>query len=167
MMTGTIATRWARTREVITSWRDATLFVRMIGWSVLLAGLKHAVPLPALVRMMAGRARAARGDVSIDRIATLARWACRVTQASAHGRCLERGLMTFRYLTAAGVPSCLVVGMSASDINGSRGHAWIQIGDVVVGEPVSDVSGFTRVMAFDVNGLASSETLAGRPVATR
>jgi hypothetical protein len=143
---------------------DVTLFVRMVGWSVALRGLKHVMPLPALVRLV-HRRPVARRELPRDadeRITTFARWACAAARLSREGNCLERGLVTYRYLSGFDRAPSLVVGACFDQPDEVlRGHAWVQLGGRVVGEAPSAVERFTPVMSFDARGRLTSSD--GRP----
>jgi Transglutaminase-like superfamily len=149
--------------------RDVSLLIRMGLWSIALHVLKHAVPLPVLVRMIrlppsgtyAGLEDAERVH---EQIATLARWACRATRWSRRGRCLEQGLVTYRYLSQLDADPYLMVGVRSEDgTRGSRGHAWVEAGGRVIGEDDESVAPFTRILAFDPNG----DLLRDAPVTAR
>ena len=76
---------------------DVLLLIRMGLWATALHGLKYALPLPTLVRLMrlcpsASGTPTAGGD-ACEKVATFARWACRATRWSHRGRCLEQGLV--------------------------------------------------------------------------
>src|SRR5678816_3829901 len=102
MMATTVARGWiARARTEVTGLREVALVVRMSMWCGALRLLKHVVPLARLVALVRrepdGLPRIRREEA---RIVTLARWTSRLTLWSSHGTCLERALVTYRYLTA-------------------------------------------------------------------
>ena len=151
--------RSARFRRISREFRtvsDVTLFARMAGWSIALRVLKRVLPLPALVSLVRGEPTEfgpGRSEVAEERITTLARWACAATRLSREGNCLERGLITYRYLSGLNPGLSLVVGARPEGSEaGPRGHAWVQLGGRVVGEAPSAVVPFTRVLSFDAQG---------------
>jgi len=145
---------------------DLFLLARMTMWGAALRVLKYAVPLPALVRMMrssATRQPTANVGRECEKVAKLARWACRAPQRVRHGGCLERGLVAYRYLSRLNVDPCLMVGVRPEDRRGSRGHAWIEVGGRVIGEAQESIEPFTCIFAFDANGdLLQDEAIAVR-----
>ena len=161
-MTGALATM----RATIDTPGDLFLLARMTVWGAALRVLKHAVPLPALVRMMrlsASRQPPANVSRECEKVATLARWACRAPLRVRHGGCLERGLVAYRYLSRFNVDACLMVGVRPEDRSGSRGHAWIEVGGRLIGEAQESIEPFTCIFAFDANG----QLLEGGAVAAR
>ena len=85
--------------------------------------LKRAVPLPRLVRLMAGRrSPGPASDAVVVTTLRLARaYRRRVPGAD---NCLERSLLTYRYLLEAGASPALVCGVDRS-VAGVVGHAWV------------------------------------------
>ena len=156
-------------RTYVQTPRDVSLLIRMGLWSTALHALKYAAPLPLLVRLMrlppSGTNKTpGDADRAREKIATLARWACRATQWSRRGRCLEQGLVTYRYLSQLNAEPYLMVGVRSEDgARGSRGHAWVEAGGRVIGEDGESVAPFTRVFAFDPNG----DLFRDNPVAAR
>jgi Transglutaminase-like superfamily len=134
---------------------DLFLLARMVGWACALRLLKHSVSLPRLVRLTrwAGPAEP-RSRGRGERVVTLARWACRASRWSSRGNCLERGLVTYRYLAAAGAPPTLVIGVAApsSPADVMRGHAWVTVGNSLVGETAASIAEFHPVLAFVADG---------------
>jgi hypothetical protein len=112
---------------------DVVLTLRMLAWSLALPALKHVVALPRLAQLM--RTRPRRG-VQRERMAVVVFIAQRIYRLRPFLRrdnCLERSLLTYRYLSLAGLDPRLVIGIDATDAR-RRGHAWI----VVQGEPLYD-----------------------------
>ena len=145
--------RWTSARRRLRTPRDMWLFTRMICWGAALRLLKHLVPLRALVRLVRRTpARAVSTPTEEEQVTTLARWACGLTQWSRHGNCLERALVTYRYLSSLNADPSLVVGVRAGEGGGARGHAWVQARGRLVGEGPESIEPFTRVLAFDARG---------------
>src|SRR5206468_7627974 len=100
-------------RAGIRSPADVWLAARILAWRAVLPLLKWLLPLPKLVRLMwAGRERE-RQPAHERRVVYLAR---KLSGPGGDGRldnCLERSLVTYRYLSAAGAEPELVVGMAS------------------------------------------------------
>ena len=81
--------------------------------------------------------------------------------------CLERSLVSYRFLSHAGAEPELAFGVAKDRDDPVRGHAWV----VLDGEPVHDsvaaLERFERLGAFGREGaLSSRDAPAGAPVAT-
>ena len=117
-------------------WPSAWLF-----WAALLPFLKRIMPLPRLVSVMTPAHRRAPDERRSAVVVTLARWAYKT--GALRDNCLERSLITYRYLPAGNDDSRLVLGVRKGD-DGPPGHAWLTCaaspsrhgGDA--GEPRSD-----------------------------
>jgi hypothetical protein len=141
--------------------RDVWLLTRMAGWALIVPVLKFALPLPRLVRLMTPRRRhgepAARAR--IERLTGLlyGTGAFRLSD-----NCLERSLVTFRYLAAADAAPTLVVGMRGEG-NGYQGHAWVTVDDAPVHDAPSLVASLAPIVAFSADGriVSSGETTSG------
>ena len=124
---------------------DLTLLARMSAWAVALPVLKFLLPLPRLVRLVTP-SRAAQRDLARERRVT--RLAARLYRTPGLGRdnCLERSLVTYRYLARSGSDPTPVVGMRKEDE--LHGHVWV----TVDGRPVHDtpefLAGFVPLMTF-------------------
>ena len=126
--------------------RDTWLLVRMFAWSLVLPALKFLLPLPRLVRLAASprtRARDARAEHAV------AEHAARVYRRRRDDNCLERSLVTYRYLGRAGAEPRLVVGVRGVD---RFGHVWV----TTDGAPVHDAPAFVAelepLLEFDAGG---------------
>ena len=122
---------------------------KMTLWALLLPALKFALPLPRLVRFLASRrARPQRSTARESRVSELARL---VYRSRLGDNCLERSLVTFRYLGRLGADPRLVVAMG-KEREDMIGHVWV----VVDGEPVHDsadyLAQFVPVVSFDAAG---------------
>ena len=71
---------------------------------------------------------------------------------SSGGNCLERGLVTYRYLSALNAEPVLVVGVSRESDRGVKGHAWVSVDGRPVGETAAEVAEFVRFMEFGTKG---------------
>ena len=134
-------------RLALTAW----LTTRMLAWRLVLPVLKRVVPLPRLVRLM-GRRHAAgpAPGAAPDAVLRTARRMYRPRVARADN-CLERSLLTYRFLLQAGIRPELVCGVDRSE-EGVVGHAWV----TVDGRPVSDapdaVARFAPLVTFGPAG---------------
>jgi hypothetical protein len=131
---------------------DLWLALRMAGWRVVLPPLKARLPLSRLVRLMSRRARSRPVTAEREaRIAELARVVYRSEHMSRQGNCLERSLVLFRYLSAAGADPHLVVGIRSGEA-AVRGHAWVTVRGKPVEEPPQSLEGLTSVVSFCGDG---------------
>jgi hypothetical protein len=123
----------------------------MAGWRLVLPLLKRRLPLPRLVRLMwlGERARPVTPEREA-RIANLARIVYRSEHVSRRGNCLERSLVLYRYLSAAGADPHLVVGMRGGEA-AVRGHAWVTVRGEPVEEPPHSLEGLAQVVSFRGN----------------
>ncbi len=163
-------TRARRVTARFTSPADVLLAVRIMGWAVALPVFKHLVPLRSLVRLMHREpSRAARDPVVEERIVAFARWSARLVRWSAGGNCLERGLISYRYLCAVNAAPVLVVGIARDDNSGVKGHAWVLLDGRPAGESVYAVSDFAVMLMFGTDGrpVTSPTGTALEPVAAQ
>jgi hypothetical protein len=130
--------------------RDFSLLVRMAGWATVVPVLKFVLPLPRLVRLVTPRRRRARVEArrQVVRLTSLlyGTGAFRLSD-----NCLERSLVTFRYLAAADAAPTLVVGVRGED-KGYLGHAWVTVDGAPVHDPPSLVASLAPVVAFASDG---------------
>jgi hypothetical protein len=147
--------RFARARQQIDSPRHALLFARMVSWAYVFRVLKRSIPLPRLVQL--ARWRGHVGSPSVDqreRVVVLARWASRPMRSSSRGNCLERALVTYRYLTATNADPMLMVGFAdgVTATDQVRGHAWVAVDGHPIDETDESLSGFQCIVAFRADG---------------
>jgi Transglutaminase-like superfamily len=150
-----VATVGRRTRlaaSLVASPADAWLALRMAGWRLVLPLVKRRLPLTRLVRLMwrGERARPMTPEREA-RIAKLARVVYRSEHMSRPGNCLERSLVLYRYLSAAGADPQLVVGIRNGEAD-VRGHAWITVRGEPVEEPPQSLDGLTQLVSFSGDG---------------
>jgi hypothetical protein len=131
---------------------DAWLAFRMAGWRLVLPLLKRRLPLGRLVRLM-WKGAGARPVTAVReaRIAELARVVYRSEHVSRPGNCLERSLVLYRYLSAAGADPQLVVGIRSGEA-AVRGHAWVTVRGEPIEEAPSSLEGLTRLVSFRGDG---------------
>jgi transglutaminase superfamily protein len=150
-----VATVGRRTRlaaSLVASPADAWLALRMAGWRLVLPLMKRRLPLTRLVRLMWRGERARQMTPEREaRIADLARVVYRSEHVSRPGNCLERSLVLYRYLSAAGADPQLVVGIRSGEPD-VRGHAWITVRGEAVEEPPDSLDGLTQLVSFSGDG---------------
>jgi hypothetical protein len=106
----------------------------MVGWSLVLPVAKFVLPLKRLAGLMRLDSRAGQRNRSREEaVIALAAWVFKSRPRTSRDNCLERGLVTYRYLGRAGAQPDLVVGLARDD-GDVHGHAWV----VVDGHPVHD-----------------------------
>jgi hypothetical protein len=133
------------------------LLVRMALWAGALPLLKVGIPLPRLVRLVSSRRSAGPRDLAREEeVIALARALYRRDRRT-RDKCLERSLVTYRFLASAGAGPWLHVGMRREEKSMS-GHVWVTLD----GEPVHDsrplLADLVPVLAFDPRGELSRET---------
>ena len=148
----TVSRRTRLAASLAASPADAWLVLRMAGWRLVLPLMKRRLSLPRLVRLMwrGDRARPVRPEREA-RIADLARVVYRSEHVSRRGNCLERSLVLYRYLSAAGADPQLVVGIRSGEA-AVRGHAWIAVRGDPVEEPPRSLEGLAQVVSFRGDG---------------
>jgi Transglutaminase-like superfamily len=133
---------------------DVWLAMRMAAWAVALPALKHLVPLHVLARWAWPRRRAV---VRSGRTATVVFLAARIYRARPFLRrdnCLERSLLTYRFLAGAGVQPRLVLGAQGS--NGEiRGHAWVTVDGIPITDGHEALEQYTQLVEFGERGSRS------------
>jgi len=117
----------------------------MLAWRLALPLLKRAVPLPTLARIMRTgmRPRPEREEKAIE----LASWLYGTTALSEGESCLERSLLLYRYLSQISTQTRLLVGFRRRERE-VEGHAWVAIGDRLLGAYPDDLGAFAPVLAF-------------------
>lgn len=162
----TLARRAAVVWSLATTPGDAMLVLKMLGWRLVLPALKRRLPLQRLVRLMwDGHGAPAGTPVRAARIAYLADLVYRTEHVERHGNCLERSLVLYRYLGAAGAEPQLLVGLRRDGQSAPGGHAWVTLAGEPVGEPPDSIAPFARVVAFGTGGSVSRAE--GRPGETQ
>ncbi|MEO8290944.1 MAG: lasso peptide biosynthesis B2 protein [Gaiellaceae bacterium] len=153
--------RAARFRNVVRSPADAVLFVRMLGWAAALPLLKRRLPLPRLVEAALPHTRP-DAEPSAQTVIALARWVYRIP--GFRDNCLEKSVLTYRYLPADGGQYRLVLGVRGSEADGPPGHAWLTIDGIPVHDSPESLADLVPIVAFDSGGrreeLASVEPAA-------
>jgi hypothetical protein len=138
---------------------DLLLVGRVVLWSAALPLLKRVLPLPALARLMWQRPVGARSPERQARIALVTRLVPRLTSLGLRDNCLERSLLAYRLLSAAGASPRLVVAV-ARDPGGLRGHVWVIVDGRPIHEHESALEGFAPTIVFGDAGRAEDAGLA-------
>jgi hypothetical protein len=148
---------------------DVWLAARMTGWRLAVPLLKWRLPLPRLARLMwtPGR-RANRDRAREERVVTLSEALCGPHGGRVLDNCLERSLVSYRFLSQAGAEPELAFGVAKDRDNPVRGHAWVRLD----GEPVHDsalaLERFEELGAFGQGGVLSpTDARSGAPAPTR
>jgi Transglutaminase-like superfamily len=128
------------------------LGLRMAGWSLAVPILKRALPLPALVRVLWSRPRGDRRPGRDLEIAQLAWWTSRVQPRRFPDNCLERSLVTYRFLARAGARPRLLAGVRQAE-GGIVGHAWVTVEDQPVHDAVESLRSYGTLVEFGDGGL--------------
>ena len=132
---------------------------RIVPSYVLLGLLKHLVPLRSLAKWTwcettgpRDRVTERRLTANVLRLSKLLRIADR--------DCLQRSLLLYRLLSAAGADPELVVGFRQQD-DKIIGHAWVLVDDVSLIESESDLARFSPALRFGPRGALVSQVGAG------
>jgi hypothetical protein len=165
-----VVPRLGRIAKEITTPSDALLAAKSVGWALVLPVLKQLVPVKSLAGVMRLKPRIDQRSPSLERrIVTLARWSARLTRWRSGGNCLERGLIAYRYLGAAGARPTLVVGVGRIADAPLTGHAWVLVDGRPVGETETAVAAYTPVFSFTPDGdlIDASNGVASDPSTSR
>jgi hypothetical protein len=120
----------------------------MVAWAPGLPLLKRILPLPRLVALMDKAPREGARDPELERrIVRIARLVFRGRRGTFGDNCLERSLVTYRFLGRAGADPELVVAMSRRD-QGLHGHVWVTVEGLPVDEDPADLEVYVPLMRF-------------------
>jgi hypothetical protein len=154
----------SRVAARFTSPADVALAARIMMWACVMPLLKQTLPLKTLVRLTRRQGNGSSRDLAReDRIVTFARWACRLTRWRSGGNCLERGLIAYRYLSAANARPELVVGVGHGAGGHILGHAWVLVEGEPVGEDRSSLREYAPIVIFDATGQPSASVATPLP----
>jgi len=133
----------------------------MAGWSLTVPLLKHVLPLPALARLAWTRPRGQRRKVGEPEIAQLAWWTSRVQPRRFPDNCLERSLVTYRFLARAGARPRLVTGVGRPE-GDIVGHVWVTVEDKPVHDAAESLRAYGTLVEFGEGGrpVRGSEALS-------
>lgn len=138
---------------------DVLLFARMLGWAAALPLLKRRMALPKLVETAVPEVRA-DADRRPETVIAFSRWVYRIP--GFRDNCLEKSLLTYRYLPADGGRYRLVLGVRASEAEGPPGHAWLTIDGVPVHDTSESLADLVPILAFDSAGRREAPESGGR-----
>ena len=137
-------------REPAAGW----LVIRMLAWRTALPVLERVVPLRTLVRLMAPRS-CVRDDreAKAHRIVYLAE---RVFDTRSSGKnCLERSMVTYRYLSKTGVDPQLVIAFRKGAAP-FLGHAWVTVDGMPMHDSPRALDEFEPLVTFSSAGQVRS-----------
>lgn len=138
-------------RNCIAGPRDLWLALRMLSWTPILPLLKYVLPLPLLVRLMWTPPRGSpAGEVRCRQVSEIARLLYRSRGLTRRDNCLERSLVTYRFLAGLRADPVLVVGMSRGEAD--RGHVWVTVDGRPVNETDASLAHYVPVVAFGSRG---------------
>ena len=134
---------------------DAALLARMLAWWVALPVLKRATPLSRLVRLAQLDPRRTTRDPGREaKVAALAAWLFKARPRSARDNCLERSLVTYRYLGRLNAAPELVVGVGVSE-DETLGHVWVTVDGRPVHDDRESLDRYETVAVFTSDGRRS------------
>ena len=126
---------------------------------VLLGLLKHLVPLRWLAKWTWCEKAGPRDRLAERRLAANVLRLSKLLRI-ADRDCLQRSLLLYRLLSAAGADPELVVGFREQD-GKIIGHAWVLVDDMSIVEPESDLVRFSPVLRFGARGALLPQLQAG------
>jgi hypothetical protein len=132
----------------------------MFAWAAALPLLKFALPLPRLVRLLSDRREGARRREREARVAELASLLYRSSRAGLRDNCLERSLVTYRYLGRLGANPSLVVAVAKSN-RSVIGHVWVSVDGTPVHDAPEFVARYVPILHFDPNGRPAEQSVSG------
>ena len=123
----------------------------MLAWTPLLPLLKRTLPLPRLVRLMWAPPRETHANEERHRqVSEIARLIYRSRALTRSDNCLERSLLTYRFLAIHSADPKLVVAVGRS--GETHGHAWVVVDGVPVNETDATLAPYVPFAAFGTGG---------------
>jgi hypothetical protein len=139
---------------------DLVVLIRMAAWPLALPMLKRRLPLPALARLMWAQPRTGPRDLERERrTSALARRLYRFRIVARDDNCLERSLLTYRFLARLNANPQLVAGVRMGD-EGVLGHVWVTVDGEPVGESADALEIFSPVVVFGAGGVPRRQVSA-------
>ena len=140
-------------RRCIRSPSDAWLAGRMALWRLAVPLLKWLLPLPRLARLMwATRGRQERDPAREQRIVALSETLCGPHGGRILDNCLERSLVSYRFLSQAGAEPELTFGVARDKNDPVRGHAWLTLDGQPVHDSLASLEKFEELGTFGAAG---------------
>lgn len=121
----------------------------MGAWSIALPFLKRVVPLRRLVTLMWIDGKRSRSRERETQIVWLSAGLTRL-RPSRRSNCLERSLLSYRYLSGAGAAPTIVIGVNAADAK--MGHAWVRLDGAPVHDDAENLGDFFALAEFGLRG---------------
>lgn len=138
-------------RSCIHSPADAWLAARMLAWAAVLPALKHTVPLPRLVELITATPRHSLRQPDVEqRIVALAWW-LHAPLALLDRGCMQRSLLAYRFLGAAGAQPHLALGVRKEG-TAVLAHAWVSVDGAPAGDSQHDIAQFAPMLMFGPDG---------------
>jgi len=129
-------------RDPSASW----LAARMFAWRAILPVLERVMPLPTLIRLMTARPdRRSDRDIRAQRVVDLAERVFGVRGSDQN--CLERSIVTYRYLSKLGADPQLVIAIRKGTTP-ARGHAWVTMNEMPVHDSPAALHDFESLVSF-------------------
>jgi hypothetical protein len=141
----------SRAFELLGSPRDTWLITRMAAWAAALPLLKFALPLPRLVQLLSSSESRQRKPARERRVSELAQLLYRSHRTSLADNCLERSLVTYRYLGRLGARPSLTVAVG-KDGDSVIGHVWVSVDGAPVQDSPDVLAQYVPVITFGPNG---------------
>lgn len=148
---GAMARHARALRSCIRSPADAWLAARMAAWATVLPALKHVLPLPRLVELMRATPRHPLRQPDLEqRIVALAWWLHAPLALFDRG-CMQRSLLTYRFLGAAGAQPHLALGVRKEGAT-VMAHAWVFVDGAPAGDSQHEIAPFAPMLMFGPDG---------------
>jgi hypothetical protein len=141
---------WRRLRSALTGPGDVWLALRMLSWAALLPLLKRFMPLPRLAHLMWAGRGGERSPKRERQVAALLTLIYRSGRSAPRDNCLERGLLSYRFLSEANADPRLVVGVARDDP--ADGHVWVVVDGQATRESETTLDRFVPLVAFGTGG---------------
>lgn len=138
------------------------LLVRSAAWAAVLPVLKRMLSTPRLAALMWREPRVSSRDAVLEhQVVTFVRRLYASGRIPRRHNCLERSLLTYRYLSELNAAPRLVIGLPDG---GSRaqGHAWVAVDGLPVGETDDTLEELVPVVTFGRGGaiVADADAIA-------
>lgn len=145
-------THLTRLRSAVRRPADAWLLAQILGWSLVLPVAKSLVSVPRLTQLMRTDPRARSRDPEWEEtVVALTAWVFKTRPSNSRDNCLERALVTFRYLCRAGAQPEFVMGVGRGG-EGVHGHAWVTVDGRPVHDKPAALAPFHPILRFKSDG---------------